>query len=116
MFRRYENIQASLLAPVVRNPSASAEDTRDAGSIPGSERSPGEGNGNPLQYLRLENPVKRGAWRAAVHGVAKSRAQLSLHTVNACRAYVLVAGPAGHRKNVEFVANHLTVVTRLKLY
>ena len=45
----------------------------DAGSIPGSGRSPGEGNGNPLQYSCLENPMDRGAWRATVHGVTKSR-------------------------------------------
>ena len=43
----------------------------DLGSIPGSVRSPGEGNGNPLQYSCLENPMDRGAWRATVHGVAK---------------------------------------------
>jgi len=46
----------------------------DPGSIPGSGRSPGEGNGNPLQYPYLENLMDRGAWWAAVHGVAKSRA------------------------------------------
>ena len=43
----------------------------DAGSIPGLGRSPGEGNGNPRQYSCLENPMDRGAWKAAVHGVAK---------------------------------------------
>ena len=47
------------------------------GSIAGSGRSPGEGNGDPLQYSCLENPMDRGAWWAAVHGVAKSRTQLS---------------------------------------
>ena len=45
----------------------------DAGSIPGLGRSPGEGNGNPLQYSCLENPVNRGAWQATVHGVIKSQ-------------------------------------------
>ena len=49
----------------------------DQGSNPGSERSPGEGNGNPLQYSCLENPMDRGAWRATVHGVAEGRTQLS---------------------------------------
>ena len=49
----------------------------DVGSIPGSGRSPGEGHGNPLQYFSLENPRDRGAWRATVHGVAKSRTRLS---------------------------------------
>ena len=49
----------------------------DQGSIPGSRRSPGEGNGNPLQYSCLENPMCGGAWQATVHGVAKSQTQLS---------------------------------------
>ena len=49
----------------------------DLGLIPGSERSPGEGNGNPVQYSCLENPMHRGAWRATVHGVTKSQTQLS---------------------------------------
>ena len=49
----------------------------DLGSIPGLGRSPGEGNGNPLQYSCLENPRDQGAWWATVHGVAKSRTQLS---------------------------------------
>ena len=53
---------------VVKNPPANAGDLI---SILGSKRSPGEGNGNPLQYPCLGNPVDRGAWRAAVHGVAK---------------------------------------------
>ena len=52
----------------------------DLGSIPGSGRSPGVGNGNPLQYLYLENPMDRGAWKATVHGFAKSQTQLSTHT------------------------------------
>ena len=47
------------------------------GSIPGSGRSPRDGNGNPLQYYCLENPVDGGAWWATVHGVAKSQTQLS---------------------------------------
>ena len=50
----------------------SACNTEDPGSIPGSGRSPGGGNGNPLQYLRLENPKDGGAWRATVYGVTKS--------------------------------------------
>ena len=56
---------------------ASAYNAGDPGSIPGSGRSPGEGNGNPLQHSCLENPMDRGAWWAAVHGVAKSWAGLS---------------------------------------
>ena len=49
----------------------------DMDSIPGLERSPGEGNGNPLQNSCLENPMDRGAWQATVHRVTKSRTQLS---------------------------------------
>ena len=49
----------------------------DIGSIPGSGRSPGEGNGNPLQYSYLENPMDGGAWWAIVHRVAKSQTRLS---------------------------------------
>ena len=52
---------------------ASACNVGDLGSIPGSGRSPGEGNGNPLQYSCLENPMDRRAWWATVHGVAKSQ-------------------------------------------
>ena len=52
----------------------------DLGSIPGSGRSPGEGNGNPLQYSCLENPMDGGAWWATAHGVAKSWTQLSNFT------------------------------------
>ena len=48
----------------------SANNAGDLGSIPGSERSPGEGNGNPFQYSCLENPRDRGAWQATVHGIA----------------------------------------------
>ena len=55
----------------------SACNAGDLGSIPGLGRSPGEGNGNPLQYSSLENSMDRGAWWAIVHGVTKSRTQLS---------------------------------------
>ena len=57
---------------MVMNLLANAGDTRDAGLIPGLGRSPGEGNGNPLQYSCLENPMDRGAWRATVHGVTEA--------------------------------------------
>ena len=56
---------------------ASACNAGDPGSIPGSGRSPGEGNGNPLQYSCLENSMDREAWQAIVHGVAKSQTRLS---------------------------------------
>ena len=57
---------------MVKNLPANAGDGRDIGSIPESRRSPGEGNGNLLQYSCLENPMDRGAWWAMVHRVAKS--------------------------------------------
>ena len=55
----------------------SACNAEDLGLIPGLGRSPGEGNGNPLQYSGLENPMDRDAWKATVHGVTKSQTQLS---------------------------------------
>ena len=55
----------------------SACNAGDLGLIPGLGRSPREGNGNPLQYSCLENPMDRGAWWATVHGVAKSQTRLS---------------------------------------
>ena len=58
---------------VVKNKSANAGDTEDSGSIPGSGSPPGVGNGNPLQYCCLENPMDRGAWWAIVHGVTESQ-------------------------------------------
>ena len=57
----------------VKNPPANAGDTGDAGLIPGMGRSPGEGNGYSLQYSGLKNPMDRGAWRAAAHGVTRTR-------------------------------------------
>ena len=74
---------APQVVQVLKNTPANAEELRDAGSIPGSERSPGVGNGNPLQYSCLQNPMDRGAWRDAIHGVAQSGIPLmplSTHT------------------------------------
>ena len=65
---------------MVKNPPAPTGDVRGVDSIPGSERSPGEGNGNLLQYSCLENSMDRGAWWATVHGVAKSQTQPSTCT------------------------------------
>ena len=62
---------------MVKKLPANAGDARDVGLIPGSGRSPGEENGNPLQYSCLENPMDRGAWQAIVQGVAKSQTRLS---------------------------------------
>ena len=60
-----------------KEPAARAGVTGDLGSIPGSGGSPGGGQGNCLQCSCLENPVDRGAWRAAVHGVTKSRTEVT---------------------------------------
>ena len=67
-------------ASVVGETVESDCNARDPGSIPGLGRSPGEGNGNPLQYGCLENPMDGGAWRATVHGVAKSQTRLHCYT------------------------------------
>ena len=61
---------------VVKSLPASAGDIRDLGSIPGSGTSSGEGNGNPLQYSCLGNPMDRGAWRATARRTTKSQTQL----------------------------------------
>ena len=60
---------ASQVVPVVKNPAANAGDARDVGSIPGSGKSPGGANGNPLQYSCLGSPMDRGSWGTTVHGV-----------------------------------------------
>ena len=70
---------------VVKNPPANAGDTGDVGSIPGSGTSPGGGNGSPLQYSCLGNPMDGGAWQATVHGVTKSYTELTTNT----RLYVM---------------------------
>ena len=62
---------------MVKNPPANVGDIRDMGSIRGLGRSPGEGNGNPLQYSCLEKPTDREAWRDTVHGVAEGWTRLS---------------------------------------
>ena len=68
------------MAQRVKNPPANAGDTGDTGSIPGSGRFPGGGNGNPLQYSSLKNLTDRGAWRTTAQRVTKSHMQLSTHT------------------------------------
>ena len=65
------------MALVVKNLPANAGDTRDVGSVLRSGKSPGGGNGNPLQYSCLENSMDRGAWWATAHGVAKSQTKLT---------------------------------------
>ena len=71
----------------VKNLLAKAGDVRDAGSIPGLERSPGGGHDNPLQYSCLENSMGRGARQATVHGVAKSWTQPKQLSTDTCTAY-----------------------------
>ena len=61
---------------MVKNLPANAGEIRDAVSIPGSGRSPGEQQGDPFQYYCLENPMDRGAWWATVHRIAKNRTRL----------------------------------------
>ena len=67
------SLRTSLVAHMVKDQPAN---TGDRGSLPGSGRSTGKGNGNPLQYSCLENSMDRGAWQATVHGVAKSQTRL----------------------------------------
>ena len=65
---------------MVKNLPANPGDRRDSRSISGLGRSPGVGNGNPLQYSCLENSTDRGAWQVIVFGTSKSQTQLSVHT------------------------------------
>ena len=72
------------MALVVKNLPANEGDLRDQGSIPGWGRFPGEGNGSPLQYSCLENPMDRGAWWATVCGVEKSQIQPKQLSSSSC--------------------------------
>ena len=78
---------------LVKNSFANAGDTRVVGSVPGLGRSPEEGNGNPLQYFCLENPMDRGAWGATVHGVAKN--QTRLKRLSTCISWGAGGNPLG---------------------
>ena len=80
---------------VVRNLPANAGDVRDVGSILGSGRSLREEHGNPLQYSCLDNPMDRGAWRARVHGVAKSWTLRQLLTLKLTFSLSLSLSPDG---------------------
>ena len=100
----------------------SACNVRDPGSIPGSGRSPGEGNGNSLNYSCLENPVDRGVWWATVHGIAKNQTQLSdltlPHTFSFCFTnYTKAFDCVDHSKlwkilKVMRIPDHLTCLLR----
>ena len=92
---------------------APARNAGDLGSISGLGRFPGEENGNPLQYSCLENPMDRGAWWATVHGVAKSRKQLSdfpftLETMEGTRDHFYQAPPMGQALFQEPYTQNLT--------
>ena len=97
MFNCSKDVQLSYLNipsfPGGSDGKASAYNAGDLGSIPGSGRSPGEGNGNPLQYSYLENSMDRGAWRVTVHGFAvrhdltakqQHKTQQQRHTSKSC--------------------------------
>ena len=76
---------------MVKNPPANAGDTGDAGSIPGSGRAPGGGNGNQFQYSCLKNSMDRGAWQVAVHRVSKGL-DMTEHILQPTeKMYVIVA-------------------------
>ena len=72
--------QGFLGGSVVKNPPAKQETLEDASSIPGSGRSPGEGNDNPFKHSCLKNRLERGAWQTTVHGVAESNTAATRHT------------------------------------
>ena len=82
---------------MVKNPPASEGDTRDRGLIPGSGRSPVGGNGNPLQYSCLGNPMDRGGWQATVHRVAQRWTRLG----DKALAIGTVIGILGNKKRLK---------------
>ena len=101
--------RASQVVLVVKNlhANASAGDIRDAGSVPVWERSHREGNGHPLQYSCLGNPTDRGAWWAAVHGVAQSRSLLKRLSTHAPRGHSWERESSGFA--LEECRNHLII-------
>ena len=101
---------------VVKNLPANVGDIRDEGPIPGLGKSPGGGNGNPLQYSCLENPMDRGAWRATVHGVAKRQTQLSvsMHIHTHTSTYF---EKKLYLKNIKYLFNYLIcLVSKMKYF
>ena len=78
-----------MVAQLAKKLPANAGDATDSGSIPGSGRSPGEGNGNPLQHSCLGNSMNRGAWLSVVHEVIKSETRLSTHACTNKLSYII---------------------------
>ena len=95
-----------------KNLPANAGDIRDAGSIPGSGRSPGGGHDNPLQYSCLENPMDRGAWWATVHRVTKSQTLLkglSTHSYITCTILLISSVQFNGIKHIHCCATITTI-------
>ena len=102
---------------VVKNPPANAVDTGDAVSIHGSGRSPGGGNGNPLQYSCLENPTDKGAWWAALHAVAKSWTWQSTHTqTHMCNWITLLYSRNQHNIVNQLYFNKINFFKKLSMH
>ena len=104
-------VYQTIIFPGSLDDKASAYNVGDPVSILGSGRSPGEGNGNPIQYSCLENPMDRGAGWATVHGVAKSRTRLSdfssLYKVPLYRLFI---------QFVRFITSHLIIYANIDGY
>ena len=87
---------------------------RDMGSIPEPRRSPGEGNGNPLQYSCLENPMDKGTWSATVHGAAKSWVQLSNSTTTNTTWYLSFFFPT--TEHLKIVNKYVQFLSSSKIF
>ena len=95
---------------VVKNPPANAGDARDMGLISGSGRSPEGGNGNPIQYTCLENPMDGGAWWGTVHGVTKSQTWLS--TSPLILTHMVKAKDAAKYPQIEFSLHQIILQSK----
>ena len=89
---------------MVKSLSVNAGDVRDAGSIPGSGRSPGGRHNNPLQYSCLENPMDRGAWQAVVHGITQSWTRLKQFSTHTLEIYIYIYIYTGY--TLEYIYIH----------
>ena len=104
---------ASQVTLVVKNLPADAGNVRDAGSIPGLRGSPGEGDGNPLEYSCLENLMGRGAWQATDHGVSKIQTRLKWSKVF-CRMFIAALLTIGKNGWNDHVVIHTTILGNKK--